>query len=604
MFTLFPVWFGSILTVLGMTNLIGSTTPSSLFIAYPPPNHSTTSDRIFLLGTAPLGGEVFINGQVIERSSGGHFAPSFPLKVGNNVFTFRYKNEELTVKINRQSSPDILSGLGFVPNSLTPAVDLAKLPGELLCLSAIASPNSQMTVQLAGQTIPLTARPLVNLPENKAVLVGDNSPKTSLTQRYEGCVKTPSQLFINPTIQGGLNLGKPVFNLTVNGKTMSEEAGGNIRIISPVELEVVEVIVESGITRSGPSSDYSRLTPLPRGTKATITGKEGEWLRLDYGAWIKASEVKVIKDTVPPKSIIRGVQSRQVRGWTEILFPLEVPVPMAIQQGDKTLTLTLYNTTAQTDIIRLDDDPLIHRLDWQQIAPNQVQYTFNLKTAQPWGYQLRYEGTTLVLSLRHPPQINSQKQEDSQRGKKSLSGVKILLDPGHGGPEDLGGVGPTGEREKNINLILAKLVREGLIAQGATVVMTRETDIDLDLAPRIQRINREEPTLAISLHYNALPDYGNAMKTQGIGAFWYHPQSHSLAVFLHNYLVKKLNRPSYGVYWNNLALTRPSVTPSVLLEFGFMINPEEFEWIINPDEQRKLANAIVQGIGEWLQQTL
>jgi len=89
--------------------------------------------------------------------------------------------------------------------------------------------------------------------------------------------------------------------------------------------------------------------------------------------------------------------------------------------GDRTLTLTLYNTTAQTDIIRLDDDPIISRLDWQQVAPTQVQYTFNLKSQQQWGYKLkrRYKlGAVFASSTPQP-----------------LAGIKILLDPGHGGAE-------------------------------------------------------------------------------------------------------------------------------------------------------------------------
>jgi N-acetylmuramoyl-L-alanine amidase len=97
-----------------------------------------------------------------------------------------------------------------------------------------------------------------------------------------------------------------------------------------------------------------------------------------------------------------------------------------------------------------------------------------------------------------------------------------------------------------------------------------------------------------------LPDNGDALKTQGVAAFWYNPQAHSLAVFLHNYLVKTLKRPSYGIFWNNLALTRPTVAPAVLMELGFMINPYEYEWIVNPTDQKKLARAIADGITEWL----
>jgi N-acetylmuramoyl-L-alanine amidase len=222
------------------------------------------------------------------------------------------------------------------------------------------------------------------------------------------------------------------------------------------------------------------------------------------------------------------------------------------------------------------------------VAPKQVQYTFNPK-AQQWGYKLRYDGTSLVLTLRHPP----------KRGQDApLKGIKILLDPGHGGKE-LGSKGPTGYPEKDINLLISKLVREQLVAKGATVYMTREDDRDVGLGDRVTMIDTLEPNLALSIHYNALPDGGDAINTKGIAAFWYNAQAHSLALFLHNYLVKKLARPSYGVYWNNLALTRPTTAPSVLLELGFMINPTEFEWITNKQEQQKLARAISDGITEW-----
>ena len=131
--------------------------------------------------------------------------------------------------------------------------------------------------------------------------------------------------------------------------------------------------------------------------------------------------------------------------------------------------------------------------------------------------------------------------------------------------------------------------------------MTREGDDDLYPADRVAIIDATEPTLALSLHYNALPDAGDALGRSGVGSFWYHPQAHDLATFLHNYLVEELGRESYGVYWNNLALTRPNVAPSVLLELGFMINPEEFEWITDEKSQQKLAKTLAQGVEQWLE---
>lgn len=605
-----------------------------LYVAYPPTNHQTTAQQIFLVGSAPARGEVLVNGKAISRSPAGHFAPSFPLQLGENLFTLRYQNQELKIKVTRQSTAPVLPvGLAFAKDSLTPAVDIAKMPGELICFGAIAPPKAAVVVKLGDETIPLMVQTQdVQLPPNSAVLTQTNQPTLQLLAgQYQGCAKAET-----PT-----NLGIPQFQLTINGQTTTQQGVGNVSILSPVKLQVAEVTSNEGVARTGPSTDYSRLTPLPKGTRASITGREGGWVRLDYGAWLKASEVRIIEGAVPPVSIIRSVRARKVDGATEIVFPLQVPVPVSVQQGDRTFTLTLYNTTAQTDTIRLDDDPLISRLDWQQVAPGKLQYTFNLKSQQQWGYSLRYEGTSLILSLRHPPATTSRLTnpnsslprkevresviEDIQpsaslsrqykyqipgevidsRGaiisssKSPLAGIKILLDPGHGGPEDSGSVGPTGYPEKAVALVVSKLVRDQLVAKGATVYMTREEDKDVGLQERVDMIEKLQPNIAISLHYNALPDEGDAANTKGVGAFWYNTQAHSLAMFMHNYLVQELERPSYGVFWNNLALTRPHTTPAILLELGFMINPVEFEWVSNPKEQNKLAVVLADGITQW-----
>ena len=555
----------------------------SLNIVFPTANYQTSEEKIFFLGTAPPNGEVLINGKPITRSKGGHFAPNFPLQLGENLFTVRYQNQERQIKVTRISSlPETPKGLAFAKDSLTPAANIAKIAGELICFSAIAPSNATVSVKVANQTIPLLPQPQqAQLPSNLAALTGNNQPITqSNVAKYEACT----------TINAAADVGQPQFELTLNGKTITQLGKGKIQILSPTQLQVAEVTADAGVARTGPSTDYSRLTPLPKQTRATVTGFEGEWLRLDYGAWINSKETRILSGAVPPKTIIRSVGYRQLANATEIVFPLQVPVPVSVQQGDRFLTLTLYNTTAQTDIIKSVDNALIYRLDWQQLPQGGVQYTFNLKRNQQWGYKLRYEGTSLVLSLRQSPEIG--------KNHKPLSGIKILLDPGHGGKES-GASGPTGYLEKDLNLVVSKLLKDELVKRGATVVMTREDDKEVSLGDRQTIIDKEEAAISISIHHNSLPDDGDAEKIKGFAAFWYHPQAHSLAVFLHNYVVKKLKRPSYGVFWDNLALTRPASTPSVLLELGFMSNPDEFELVTNPSEQKKEARAIAQGIVEW-----
>ncbi|AFZ02576.1 N-acetylmuramoyl-L-alanine amidase [Calothrix sp. PCC 6303] len=587
---------------------------TSLKVVYPPQNHQTSADRIFFIGTAPSTGQVLINGKLITRSKNGHFAPSLPLNVGENIFSVRYQNQELAIKVTKKpSQPEIPQQLGFAEDSLFPAVDIARIPGETICFRATALANIKVTVKLASQTIALLPQPpQALLPDNKAALTGTNqaiNPQSNQIN-YEGCTTLEADasniltlLYGNNVISGAvvpnstqeIDLGKPEFQFTFNGKTTTQVGSGKISIISPTQLQVAEVTAESGVARTGASTDYSRLTPLPKGTRAAITARDGDWLRLDYGAWINSKETRIIPGAVPPRTVIRSIGYRQLPNATEIIFPLQTPVPVSVQQGNKSFSLTLYNTTAQTDTFRTDDSPIISRLDWQQINPQQAQYTFNLKKSQQWGYKLRYEGTSLVLTLRHAPEGVTQQ-------RRSLKGIKILLDPGHGGKES-GAAGADGTLEKDVNLTISKLVRDNLLKRGATVVMTREDDRDVSLVERQVIIAKEEPAIALSIHHNALPDNGDAENTKGFGSFWYNTEAHSMAVFLHNYIVKKKLRPSYGVFWNNLALTRPASSPSVLLELGFMINPNEFEQIVDPKDQRKMAEAIANGIYEWFQQS-
>jgi N-acetylmuramoyl-L-alanine amidase len=559
---------------------------SALQVVYPPDGHQTTAAQIFLIGTGAADQPVLLNGQPIEgRSEAGHFAPSYPLEPGPNRFTLTQGDQTLSLTVTRVApGPQLPDTLGFAEGSLMPAVDVAYAPGDWVCLGAVAAARATVTAALAGQTYTLLPQSGQTLPPNSAVLIDQASPTAVSPTTYESCFVAES----------AGDLGQPTYRLTQAGETVMAQAAGSLSVLNSSEVEVVEVTVPAGVARTGPSTDYSRLTPLPQGTRARVTGREGDWLRLDYGGWIRASETQAVAGAGRVRSQIRGITSRQVPGWTDILFPLEVPVPVSVRQDTDSFILTLHNTVPQTDTIFVTDDGLIERFDWNPVLPDQVEYRINLKTSYQWGYKLRYEGTTLVLSLRQPPTV----QRD-----RPLSGTTILIDPGHGGDE-LGARGPDGTPEKTPNLDVSLLLQAALEARGARVIMTRTDDSAVGVNDRATQINQDEPTLALSIHYNALPDAGDAENTAGIGAFWFHTQAHSLAQFLHDYLVAELDRPSYGVFWNNLALTRPHVAPSVLLELGFMINPDEFEWIVDPQEQARLADTLAEGVELWVQQAV
>ncbi|MCS6959142.1 MAG: N-acetylmuramoyl-L-alanine amidase [Pseudanabaenaceae cyanobacterium SKYGB_i_bin29] len=539
-----------------------------LIVTYPPPQHTTTSDRIFVLGTAPKGGNVFVNGKPIRRSEFGHFAPSFPLRLGRNELTVTYGQQRKILRIDRLPAVPVPPAFGFVPDSLFPRQKVVLPPGELVCFQAIATPNSTVTVARENWQMSLVSVPQLVLPPNHAVLTHTAQTHSRQPGLYQGCTRQAIS-------------GKYVYKLTQGDRSITAPAPGELVIRET--FPTVLVTTDQAVTRSGPGTDYSRLTPLPQGTQAMVTGQIGNWLRLEYGAWIEQKDTKTIERATPVRSIIRGVSSRPGMAATEILFPLEVPVPISIRQEAQKLVLTLHYVTAQTDTVFLSPNPVIERLDFQQVSPDRVEYTLTFKTKQQWGYSTRYEGNTLVLTVRHPsPQ------------------VRVLIDPGHGSSNDLGARGPNGYPEKDVTLKVAQLLARALQTKGIEVILTRSGDEDLLPQQRAEIINRVKPTLALSLHYNALPDNGDAETTQGIGTFWYHPHSHHLAQFLHDYLTGKLNRQSYGVFWGNLALTRPTIAPSVLLELGFMTHPQEFAWITDPQAQQQLADVLAEGIVRWL----
>lgn len=552
-----------------------------LKVVYPSSGHTTTAERIFFIGTANPGDVVWVNGQAVHRSPGGHFAPSLPLALGRNEFQFVHKGQSLRLTVVRKPlEAPLPRGAAFAPGSLEPAVDRLVQMGEGVRFSAVAAPGAVVTVHVGGRTIPLLPQPAsALLPDNKAGLVEAAAPVATQRVLYAATAS-----FAAPG-----RLGKPIFGITVGAQRHQEMGPGALEVAALDAPRVVQITAEEAITRSGPSTDFSRLTPLPRGTRAVVTGRTGPWLRLAHGVWLNREEVAELPGAVSPATLVRSVRMRSVPGATEMSWPLQQAVPFSIESGEGRLSLHLHHAQAQTDIIRTDDDPLVRRLDWSQTGPERISYHLVLKQPQPAGYTIRYDGTTLVLRLKHPA-------PPPQR----LEGVRIVLDPGHGGAGDTGTRGPTGLQEKDLTMPVTRLLKGALERRGARVWLTRDGDVEVGLKARTDAIAAAAPDLALSIHYNALPDAGNAESTRGFGAFWYHPQAHALARDIHDRVTRGLGRPSYGIWWDNLALARPSVAPSVLLELGFLINPEEYEWCTNEQEQARLVEAIADGVEAWL----
>jgi N-acetylmuramoyl-L-alanine amidase len=172
-----------------------------------------------------------------------------------------------------------------------------------------------------------------------------------------------------------------------------------------------------------------------------------------------------------------------------------------------------------------------------------------------------------------------------------------MLDPGHGGVEK-GAVGPAGLMEKQVNLELANLVRARLEKKGFTVLMTREDDRQVGLAERVALAQKSNATLFVSLHFNSTAQGNDPRKLGGTSLYWYYPQSVELARSLHSQLVQQMQLGDDGFYYRNLAVLRNSWMPAVLVEGGYIIQPETEAMLeqggLLKREAKAICNAIVK----------
>ncbi|GEN85199.1 germination-specific N-acetylmuramoyl-L-alanine amidase [Sporosarcina luteola] len=196
---------------------------------------------------------------------------------------------------------------------------------------------------------------------------------------------------------------------------------------------------------------------------------------------------------------------------------------------------------------------------------------------------------------------------------EQLGGVKIVIDPGHGGLDGGASFGDVVERD--ITLSIAHELKKKLEKKGAMVVMTREKDGDAlaehapgdefgttrkrklaDLKLRESIAIEEDPDMFLSVHVNAIPE----TKWRGAQVF-YHSEGHEGGELLAKSIqgsfrdnLQNTDREAMAI--KGVYLLKKVPMPSVLIETGFISNPEERALLTDPNYQVKVADSIVEGI--------
>ena len=180
----------------------------------------------------------------------------------------------------------------------------------------------------------------------------------------------------------------------------------------------------------------------------------------------------------------------------------------------------------------------------------------------------------------------------------ALTGVTVVLDPGHGGA-DPGAIGPNGLREKDVNLAIAKAAAVFLETAGAKVLLTRQGDEYISLADRVAQCHTSGAKIFVSIHCNSFGDNSK----QGTETFYAAQNSASklLAQSIQEQILSLRSTLDRGVKPGNFYVLRENTTIAVLTEVAFINNLEEETLLADPEYQQKVGRAVADGVEAFLE---
>lgn len=351
--------------------------------------------------------------------------------------------------------------------------------------------------------------------------------------------------------------------------------------------------------RQGPGTNYEKVGQMAHaGTYLTYLGTQNDWFNVRTAdgkeAWVASWLVDWEIVTQGPVTSVAMDSVIPMADKTQIILSHGQNNKVRINSATATLLdITLSNTTVGN--ILSDSSFAVGPLQSMQVinnGNNEVRLVLNLK---PGSYcNLLDDAGRLTVNIYA-------RQEDNAYG---LNGKVIMLDPGHGGA-DVGAIGSfIGVTDEEVGRVVSLKLKDLLEAQGANVIMTRsakETGVELYSRPAFA--NAVEPDLFISIHADSIKP-----NTVPYGAkIFYYAGDDYLSLKAQKYIRQELATAvqegiaattlrKASVATNNYVVLRENNHPSILVECGFLSNPEDEALLATDEYRQKLAEGIYAGI--------
>ena len=411
---------------------------------------------------------------------------------------------------------------------------------------------------------------------------------------------------------------------------------GSLGTIALANYTNVVVKASSVNVRLGPGLSYDIMTQVQSETVVNVLAEENEWykIRMDDGrigriaSWlVDNTEVTASSDllaTVTEPSVnVRAENNEsseiigtavlgetytllyEENGWSQIaygdgvawLYSDLISIEPGILTEETTSQELVAGSQANPDLITISQDSVNVRTS-PSLQSSIVETANQGTTYEYLGKSgdfievLTESGQTAYIASWLVTQVASvQTEVVAPVVSTTLSEATIVIDAGHGGT-DPGAINDY-FYEKQVTLDTAQVLADKLGAMGANVIMTRTTDESISLDERAETSINHQADLFISLHYDSTPE---GVVKSGTTTYYYDDSDSKIAELINNELTANLPLQNNGFHFGNYLVLRENTQPAVLLELGYMNNPDDFYSFNNGYYQDLVADSILNAL--------
>ncbi|MEP6710930.1 MAG: N-acetylmuramoyl-L-alanine amidase [Ferruginibacter sp.] len=539
-----------------------------------------TSSRQFIIGSTCKTCSLTINAIPVKVYATGAFAQEINLAAGDTVFNILAtagsgksvsKRYGFNYTIPKPAEP--VSTLDIASIQTLPEGNLVLMAGDKIQFKVKALPGSMVT---ALNGINLYEMPITQTGGMPGIYQGEYQVKQ--TDSF-AAIKIPVTL------------------VTRDGQSITKETKNSFSVMSPLSSDVAvtkgrlaHLLYGLGDDRLGGAKIgyIDSLIPLK------IIGKVGSEFKIQLAKTRIAYIDDELVTLMPKGSFISNaltgnwrVYGDSVYDYINIALSAKLPYQSFQLINPSKIVVDVFGATSNTNwITQFENLKEIANVDYEQLADDILRITIQLKHQQHWGHQVFYKGNTLVIKVKQQPK------------QLSLKNLTVAIDAGHGG-SNTGAGGPTGSSEKILTLAVALKLQKTLEASGAKVIMTRSIEKFVDNKERILFYRDSTTDLLVSMHLNSSAD---PIRVGGTSTYYRYVGFRNLSLDIYKNMLQ-LGLKEYGNTGSfNFMLNSPTEYPNALVEMLFLSNPEEEMKILDENFQQQVADKIVAGIKDFLEE--